>query len=60
MGDLCGPKIRLGDVKDEPYMLNEGDEIILTTGTPDLPNAFDTNYPAIINDVQQGQRILID
>ncbi|MHC5083620.1 MAG: pyruvate kinase, partial [Planctomycetota bacterium] len=38
----------------------EGDEIILTTGTPDLPNAFDTNYPAIINDVQQGQRILID
>jgi pyruvate kinase len=31
MGDLPGPKIRIGEVSDEPYELEPGDVLILTT-----------------------------
>lgn len=31
MGDLPGPKIRIGEVSDEPYELQPGDSFVLTT-----------------------------
>ena len=63
MGDLCGPKIRLGDVADEPVIVEEGDQIILTNKPemyPDKKFVFTTNYPALTQDVEPGDRVLID
>jgi pyruvate kinase len=60
IGDLCGPKIRVGKI-DPPQELAEGDEVIIS----DSNNArtihnFTTNYPDLINDLEVGQRILIN
>jgi pyruvate kinase len=60
MGDLCGPKIRLGQV--EPgTMLTADAQVTLSVGDA-VSNASHlmTDYAALIEDVQPGQRILID
>ena len=59
LGDLQGPRIRIGDL-DVPVSVAPGDEVILcdegsATGR-DLPVA----YPDMTRDVKVGDRILID
>ena len=59
LGDLQGPRIRIGDL-DEPVPVSPGDEVILcdeavATGT-DMP----VTYTDIARDVKVGDRILID
>jgi pyruvate kinase len=61
MGDLCGPKLRIGTIAPEGRELKTGDEVTITTD----PKAgsctrFGTNYPAFVQDVQVGHRVLID
>jgi pyruvate kinase len=61
MGDLCGPKLRIGTIAPEGQELKTGDEVIITSD----PKAgtccrFGTNYPAFVQDVQVGHRVLID
>ena len=61
LGDLQGPKIRIGDVKDNNIELVPGTEIIITTksvmGTADKVSI---TYQGLPKDVKKGERILLD
>ncbi len=61
LGDLQGPKLRVGDLEDGKVFLKEGDEIIFTTqkmvGTKDKVYV---SYPNLTTDVQVGERIFLD
>ena len=58
--DLCGPKLRIGEVQDG-IILKEGDIIHITTeeivGTKDR---ISTNYYKLIEDIKPNDNILID
>ena len=61
LGDLQGPKIRIGEVKDDNIELVPGTEIIITTnpvmGTADKVSI---TYQGLPQDVKKGERILLD
>jgi pyruvate kinase len=61
LGDLQGPKLRVGDLEGGSLELNEGDEIILTTekiiGTKDK---IYVSYQNLAKDVKPGERIFFD
>lgn len=61
LGDLQGPKIRIGEVKDNNIELVPGSEIIITTvpilGTADKVSI---TYQGLPQDVKKGERILLD
>ena len=60
MGDLCGPKIRLGQFSDYPRFIEPEQELLfLARPDPDNPQALATTYPDIVNDVRLGDRLLI-
>lgn len=69
LGDLQGPKIRLGDVPDEGIELVDGGDVVLVpgveslddieiddAGTPHLPIV----YPELHDDVEPGALVLMD
>lgn len=59
--DLQGPKIRIGELKADSYLLNAGDEIKITTNQIEGTNQIvSTTYEHIVNDVNHGDRILVD
>ncbi len=59
--DLQGPKIRVGQMKNDAQIINTGDFVKLTSddvvGTPDL---VPIDYPHLAEDSQVGNQILID
>jgi len=61
IGDLCGPRIRLGPIKGGKCDLLQGQHITLrvadTEGTSEL---LGSNHPELVKDVAVGDRILID
>jgi pyruvate kinase len=61
LGDLQGPKIRIGEVRDNNIELVPGAEIIITTkpviGTVDKVSI---TYQGLPQDVKKGERILLD
>lgn len=61
LGDLQGPKIRLGEVAGEGVVLKEGEAFILHT-TPMVGSQHEASvdYPGIVHDVKPGARILIN
>ena len=63
MMDLSGPKIRLGEVRDEPVAVADGQRILLYPGTESRGCAsgeFTVNYPHLLSDGKPGNRILVD
>lgn len=60
LGDLQGPKLRLGDVKENQF-LKRGQEIIITTEecVGDASKVYIT-YPGFPKDVTIGDRIMLD
>lgn len=63
MGDLCGPKIRVGKVIPEGVIVNIGDDIIIQAEPviADKQNKrFSTTCPRLVKDVEIGQKILIN
>ncbi|MEA3480107.1 MAG: pyruvate kinase [Bacteroidota bacterium] len=69
MGDLSGPKIRVGKVMDPGILLKPGmrvefqkDDIL--TGPPDHPEGqtviFSTTYPLFIDEVKPGEKVLLN
>lgn len=65
LGDLCGPKIRLGKVADEQgtggMIVNVGDEIIVHRETLMGENKqVSTTLATFCDDVQVGHRILVE
>ncbi|HNP55153.1 MAG TPA: pyruvate kinase, partial [Ferruginibacter sp.] len=61
LGDLQGPKLRVGEIENGSIELKEGDEIIFTTekmvGTKDKVYV---SYPSLSNDVKVNERIFLD
>ena len=59
LGDLQGPKIRLGIVKDDVYIEN-GETISITTDEIEFGNSslVSINYKDFPKDVSKGEKIL--
>jgi pyruvate kinase len=67
LGDLQGPKIRLGEVAADGVELTEGGEVTLVAGASGLPSeqedgwpALPVVYPELARDVSVGSVVLID
>ena len=61
LGDVQGPKIRLGGVKGEQITLQAGDSFILHTQRVTGSNTeASVDYEGIVNDVKVDSRILIN
>ncbi len=70
LGDLQGPKIRLGGLPDEGVMLADGGEVVLVSGIEELDAdevsgagevpALPVVYEHLAKDVEPGALILID
>ena len=61
LGDLCGPKIRVGDFKDGSIVLKDGAKVMITS-KPILGSAelIPSQYERIAEDTRIGERILLD
>lgn len=61
LGDLQGPKLRVGDLENGKVLLEEGDKVIFTTekivGTKEK---MYVSYPNLTTDVRPGERIFLD
>lgn len=61
MGDLQGPKIRLGMMEEEGIVINDGDEIIFTNSEcSGTINRLFISYSDLPKDVRKGDSILVD
>ncbi len=65
LGDLSGPKIRVGKVVPEGVMLTKGQKIRFVNydvvgGSPGNEYIFSTTYPQFISEVKPGEKILLD
>lgn len=61
LGDLQGPKIRLGDVQDGGIEVNDGEHLEITTTECTGDNAcVHITYPSFPSDVRAGDKILIN
>ena len=61
LGDLCGPKIRIGEIDGKSINLKAGDELTITTcQIVGNQNVVGTTYPNFVSDVEKGNRVLID
>ncbi len=61
LGDLQGPKIRLGVIEEDRMTLQEGASFTLYTGTAiGNKDGASVDYSGIIHDVKEGSRILIN
>lgn len=60
--DLQGPKIRIGQVKNNGVLLHVGQDFALTAGPVDMGTArrVHVSYPSLAADVKVGGTILID
>ena len=59
LGDLQGPRIRVGDLP-EPRRLEVGDDVTLVHEGQERPGEIPITYDQLANDVRVGDRILID
>lgn len=61
LGDLQGPKLRVGELEDGKVELKAGDDLILTTekiiGTK---NKIYVSYPRLASDIKPHERIFLD
>ena len=65
LGDLSGPKLRLGKVAGDGIDLHPGDTVVLqqltiTAEPNDHQIVFSTNSPQVIAEIEPGQRLLIN
>lgn len=62
LGDLCGPKIRVGKFENGSVELNIGDKFYLSQN-PEIPGTKEgvgTSYPYLTKDVKVGSKVLLD
>jgi len=59
LGDLQGPRIRVGDI-EEPRMLEQGQDVVLVHEGEESPGEIPITYDHLADDVHEGDRILID
>ena len=58
--DLSGPKIRIGEIKNEPMILKRGKILSLTTKKGDGITKIHINFPDFTKDVKKGEKILLN
>ena len=60
LGDLSGPKIRLGVLPGDKVVCNEGAEFVFIRGRePEAENELTCTYEALIDDVKADDRVLL-
>ena len=59
LGDLQGPRIRVGDI-EEPRMLEQGEDFVLVPEGKESPGEIPITYDHLATDIHEGDRILID
>ena len=60
LGDLSGPKIRLGRLPDDGILCSEGSDYSFIRGRkPQTRHELTCTYEALIDDVQAGDRVLL-
>lgn len=60
LGDLCGPKIRVGRLEGGQVALEEGRSVALTaTGVTGNADRFHVSYPALGKGMKRGMRVLL-
>ncbi len=59
MQDLQGPKIRIGNIKDEGIKVKKGETVVLTCGQPKA-NKIPVQYKNLYKDVKRNSILLID
>jgi pyruvate kinase len=59
LGDLQGPRIRIGDLA-APRTVKDGEDVFLVPGEHATGDQFPTTYDSLCNDVKVGDRILVD
>ncbi|HEY9071831.1 MAG TPA: pyruvate kinase [Candidatus Ozemobacteraceae bacterium] len=62
LGDLCGPKIRIGTFPNGSVTLKAGQAFTLSQN-PDLPGSetgIGTSYPYLVKDLNPGDTVLLD
>ena len=60
LADLCGPKIRTGRFVGDSMLLTEGAEVcVSTTAETGGDGVIVSQYPALVADVDEGDRILL-
>lgn len=57
--DLGGPKIRLGQLSEEKIILRHGDRVRLVAGERGEGDAIPVNYPSLLEDIEEGNPILL-
>jgi pyruvate kinase len=62
LGDLCGPKIRVGTFPNGPVTLTPGQEFTLSEDPtlPGSPTGVGTSYPYLVKDLKVGDTVLLD
>ncbi|MCC6546344.1 pyruvate kinase [Candidatus Sumerlaeota bacterium] len=61
LADLCGPKLRLGEIKGGEAKLEEGDSVTLTSEPADgTANRFNVNFAGFHEVATPGESILLD
>jgi pyruvate kinase len=61
LGDLQGPKLRIGEVRNNKMLLETGATMILTTkATVSEGNVIYVKYSTLARDVKVGERVLLD
>ena len=59
LGDLQGPRIRIGDLA-APRHVSDGEDIVLVAGEDASGDQFPTTYEHLCEDLKVGDRILVD
>ncbi|MCD6527906.1 MAG: pyruvate kinase [Desulfuromonas sp.] len=57
--DLCGPKIRLGQLPEQGIRLNQGDPVVLCSSDDAANGALPVDYPELYRDVDVGNSIML-
>ncbi|HEY4688498.1 MAG TPA: pyruvate kinase [Anaerolineae bacterium] len=61
LGDLQGPKLRVGNIRGDHILTRQGETIILTTrGVPGDQGEVHLPHPDLVREVKAGQRLLLD
>ncbi len=61
LGDLCGPKIRVGPIRDGSMLLSEGQDLrIVREPVEGDPDRISTTLPELVDEVQPGETLLLN
>jgi pyruvate kinase len=61
LGDLCGPRFRVGQIEPDGQVLAAGQQVTIAADCPKgIAQRFGTNYEHFAQDVQPGDTVFID